>query len=102
LALRVLDAAAHAAGWDNPPPPDTYRGIAYNRYVGRGDRFTSHVSLVAELRRAGDRLAVRRVVCALDAGLAVNPNTLRAQIEGGIGFALTNTLKSRITFADGA
>jgi isoquinoline 1-oxidoreductase subunit beta len=102
LAVRALDAAAQAAGWESPQPPDTYRGIAYNCYIGRGDRFQSHVALVAELARAGDRLAIRRVVCALDAGLAVNPNTLRAQIEGGIGFALTNTLKSKITFANGA
>src|SRR5260370_252126 len=50
---------------------------------------------------AGDRLAVKRVFCAVDPGLVVNPNTLAAQIEGGIGFALTTALKSRITFADG-
>ena len=56
---------------------------------------------MVELARVGDRFAVDRVVCALDAGLAVNPNTLKAQIEGGIGFALTNTLKSRITFSNG-
>jgi isoquinoline 1-oxidoreductase subunit beta len=101
-ALRVLDAAAQASGWATPAPTGTFRGIAYNCYIGRGGRFQSHVALVAELARTGDRLAVRRVVCALDAGLAVNPKTLRAQIEGGIGFALTNTLKSRITFANGA
>jgi isoquinoline 1-oxidoreductase subunit beta len=102
LALRVLDAAAQAAGWGKAAAPDTYRGIAYNCYIGRGGRFKSHVALVAELERIGDRFAVKRMVCALDAGLAVNPNTLRAQIEGGIGFAMTNTLKSRITFANGA
>jgi isoquinoline 1-oxidoreductase subunit beta len=99
LALRVLDAAAQASGWGTPS--DTFRGIAFNCYVGRGDRFKSYVAQVVELARVGDRFAVKRVVCALDAGLAVNPNTLKAQIEGGIGFALTNTLKSRITFSDG-
>jgi len=99
LALRVLDAAAQASGWGTPS--DRVRGIAFNCYVGRGGRFKSYVAQVVELARVGDRFAVDRVVCALDAGLAVNPNTLKAQIEGGIGFALTNTLKSRITFSGG-
>jgi isoquinoline 1-oxidoreductase subunit beta len=101
LALRVIDAVAQASGWRMPPPPDTVRGIAYNCYVGRGSRFRTYVAQVVELRRAGDRLAVKRVFCAVDAGLAVNPNTLRAQIEGGIGFAMTTALKSAITFSNG-
>ena len=99
LALRVLDAAAQASNWGTPS--DTFRGIAYNCYIGRGGRFKTYVAEVVELARVDGRLAVKRVVCALDAGLAVNPNTLKAQIEGGIGFALTNTLKSRITFSNG-
>jgi isoquinoline 1-oxidoreductase beta subunit len=101
LALRVLDAAAQAAGWVAPAPPNTFRGIAYNCYIGRGGRFKTYVAEVVELARAGERLAIKRVFCAVDPGLAVNPNTLKAQIEGGIGFALTNTLKSRITFSNG-
>jgi len=101
LALRVLDTAAQAAGWGTPAPPDTFRGIAYNCYIGRGGRFKTYVAEVAELRRIAGRLALKRVFCAVDPGLAVNPNTLRAQIEGGIGFALTNTLKSKITFSNG-
>jgi isoquinoline 1-oxidoreductase subunit beta len=101
LALRVLDAVAQASGWQTPPPPDTFRGIAYNCYVGRGSRFRTYVAEVVELRRVGARLAVKRVFCAVDAGLAVNPNTLRAQIEGGVGFAMTTALKSAITFSNG-
>src|SRR5262249_49143024 len=92
-ALRVLDAVAQASGWDTPAAPGVFRGIAFNSYIGRGGRFKTHVAEVVELARTNSRLAVRRVTCAVDAGLAVNPNTLRAQIEGGIGFALTNTLK---------
>jgi isoquinoline 1-oxidoreductase beta subunit len=99
LALRVLDAAAQASGWGTPS--DRFRGIAYNCYVGRGGRFRTYVAEVVELARVGDRYAVKRVFCAVDPGLAVNPNTLKAQIEGGIGFALTNSLKSRITFSNG-
>ena len=101
LALRVLDAAAQAANWQSPAPAGTFRGIAYNCYVGRGGRFKTYVAEVVELERAGDRFAIKRVVCAVDPGLVVNPNTLKAQIEGGIGFALTNTLKSKITFSNG-
>jgi len=101
LALRVLDAAAQASGWAAPLPPDTFRGIAYNCYIGRGGRFKTYVAEVVELARVGKRLAIKRVFCAVDPGLVVNPNTLHAQIEGGIGFALTNTLKSRITFSNG-
>jgi isoquinoline 1-oxidoreductase subunit beta len=101
LALRVLDAAAQAAGWEKPPPAGTFRGIAYNCYIGRGGRFKTYVAEVIELRRAAGGLAVKRVFCAVDPGLVVNPNTLKAQIEGGIGFALTNALKSRITFSNG-
>jgi isoquinoline 1-oxidoreductase subunit beta len=59
------------------------------------------VAEVVELARVAERFAVKRVFCAVDPGLVVNPNTLKAQIEGGIGFALTNTLKSRITFSNG-
>jgi len=54
-----------------------------------------------ELERIAERFAIRRIYCAVDPGLVVNPNTLKAQIQGGIGFALTNTLKSRITFSNG-
>jgi isoquinoline 1-oxidoreductase beta subunit len=101
LALRVLDAAAQASGWAAPAPANTFRGIAYNCYIGRGGRFKTYVAEVVELARVGGRLAIKRVFCAVDPGLVVNPNTLHAQIEGGIGFALTNTLKSRITFSNG-
>ena len=99
LALRVLDAAAQASGWDMTP--NTPRGIAYNCYIGRGGRFKTYIAEVVELARVGERLAVKRIFCAVDPGLVVNPNTLKAQIEGGIGFALTTILKSRITFSKG-
>jgi isoquinoline 1-oxidoreductase beta subunit len=101
LALRVLDAVAQASRWDIPAPADTFRGISYNCYIGRGGRFKTHVAEVVELERVAERFAIRRIYCAVDPGLVVNPNTLKAQIEGGIGFALTNTLKSRITFSNG-
>jgi isoquinoline 1-oxidoreductase subunit beta len=102
LARRVLDEAANASGWGTPAPPDVFRGIAYSCYIGRGSRFKTYVAQVVELKRVNDRLAVKRVFCAVDAGLVVNPNTLTAQIQGGVGFAMTNTLKSKITFSNGS
>ena len=47
------------------------------------------------------QIAVHRIVCAVDTGTVINPGLVKANIEGGIGFALTNTLKSEITFANG-
>src|SRR5262249_48357281 len=101
LALRVLDAVAQAADWATPPAPGVHRGISYNCYVGRGGRFKTYVAEVVELIDAGDRFKIKRVFCAVDPGLAVNPNTLTAQIQGGIGFAMTTALHSRITFSKG-
>jgi len=101
LALRVLDAVAERAQWKSAPTSAVVRGISYNCYVGRGGRFRTYVAQVVELEPVGDRLAVKRVFCAVDPGLVVNPNTLTAQIQGGVGFAMTTALLSRITFANG-
>ena len=100
-ATKVLDAVAAAAQWRRPAGPNVTRGIAYNCYVGRGGAFRTHVAEVAELERTRAGFVIKKITCAVDAGLVVNPNLVRAQIEGGIGFALTNTLKSKITFSSG-
>jgi len=101
LALRVLDAVAEAAKWKEPTPAGVVRGISYNCYIGRGGRFQTYVAQLVELAAVGDQFTVKRVYCAVDPGLTVNPNTLTAQIQGGIGFAMTTALYSRITFANG-
>lgn len=101
LALRTLDAAAKAAGWDRKPPANVSRAFTFNLYTGRGEAFQTYVAMALEIERTGKALAVKRVVCAVECGRAINPNLIRANIEGGIGFALTNTLRSEITFKDG-
>nr|WP_315592366.1 molybdopterin cofactor-binding domain-containing protein [uncultured Cupriavidus sp.] len=101
LALRTLDAAAKAANWDRKPAPGVTRGFTFNLYTGRGEAFQTYVAMALELERAGKAFKVRRVVCAVECGRAINPNLIRANIEGGIGFALTNTLKSEVTFKGG-
>jgi len=101
LALRTLDAAAKAANWDRKPPANVTRAFTFNLYTGRGEAFQTYVAMALELQRAGQSFAVKRVVCAVECGRAINPNLIRANIEGGIGFALTNTLNSEITFKAG-
>jgi len=101
LAVRTLDAAARAAGWHRKPAPGVTRGFTFNLYTGRGEAFQTYVAMALELVRAGKAFKVQRVVCAVECGRAINPNLIRANIEGGIGFALTNTLKSEITFKGG-
>lgn len=101
LALRTLDAAAKAANWDRKPLANVTRAFTFNLYTGRGEAFQTYVAMALELQRAGKSFSVKRVVCAVECGRAINPNLIRANIEGGIGFALTNTLNSEITFRGG-
>ena len=92
----VLQLAAEKAGWSSPAPTDRYRGIAL------AESFRSYVAQVAEISvdRAGQP-KVHRVVCAVDCGTAVNPDQVRAQMEGGIGFGLGAILKSQLTLNQG-
>jgi isoquinoline 1-oxidoreductase beta subunit len=100
-AIAVLDRVTDAAGWNKPLPKGIYRGLAFNLYTGRGGAFKTYVAHVVEVEIVKGTPAVKRVVCAVDAGTIINPGLVKANIEGGIGFALTNTLKSEITFAKG-
>jgi isoquinoline 1-oxidoreductase beta subunit len=100
-AVAVLRRAADAAGWGTPAPKGMTRGMAFNLYTGRGGAFRTYVAQVVEVEMVDGSPAVRRIVCAVDAGTVINPGLVKANIEGGIGFALTNTLKSEITFAKG-
>jgi isoquinoline 1-oxidoreductase beta subunit len=100
-AIAVLDRVVDASGWNKPPPKGIYRGLAFNLYTGRGGAFKTYVAHVVEVEIVKGAPAVRRVVCVVDAGTIINPGLVKANIEGGIGFALTNTLKSEITFANG-
>ncbi len=95
-ARAVLELAAEKAAWDAPPPPGRHRGIAL--YYS----FRSWVATVAEVRVSNERgITVERVVCAIDCGMTINPDTVRAQLEGAAAFALSAALKEEITIADG-
>jgi len=93
----VLELAAEKAGWSKPPAAGGYRGIAVV------ESFGSYVAEVAEISidRKARSLQVHRVVAAVDCGRHVNPETIRAQIEGGIIYGLTAVLKGEITIANG-
>jgi isoquinoline 1-oxidoreductase beta subunit len=95
-ALRVLDAAAKLARWDEKLPKGRGRGIAFLRGYG------SLTAQVAEVSVSADRsVRVHRVSCAVDCGTAVNPDSIRAQFEGGVIFALSAAAMGEITIAGG-
>ncbi|ONX85862.1 xanthine dehydrogenase family protein molybdopterin-binding subunit [Burkholderia cenocepacia] len=94
----VLELAAQKAGWDpaKPLPKGRGRGIAV------AEAFKSYVAQVAEVSVDADgKVKVERVVCAVDCGIAINPDIVAAQMEGGIGFGLGAAMHSAITLKDG-
>ncbi|MBI3450145.1 MAG: xanthine dehydrogenase family protein molybdopterin-binding subunit [Acidobacteria bacterium] len=94
--LRVLELAAAKAGWGTPVTAGRGRGIA------AAASFGSYVAQVAEVSVADDgTIRVHRVVCAVDCGRVVNPDTVAAQMEGGIVFGLSAALYGEITLDKG-
>ena len=92
----VLRLAAEKAGWGTPAAEGRFRGVAV------AESFMSYVAQVAEVSVAeGNRIKVEKVVCAVDCGVAINPDQIRAQMEGGIGFGLGAILKSELTLTGG-
>jgi len=96
-ARAVVELAATQAGWGSPLPEGWGRGMAYYATFG-----VTHVAQVAEVSVAPDgMIRVHRVVCAVDCGTVINPDTVEAQMEGGIVFGLTAALKAGITVEKG-
>jgi isoquinoline 1-oxidoreductase beta subunit len=93
---RVLELAAEKAAWGKPLPQGRGRGIALHESFGS---FLAHVAEVS-VSKEGD-LRVHRVVCAIDCGPVVNPDTVHAQMEGAVVFGLTAALYGEITFEKG-
>ena len=95
-AKAVLDLAAGKAGWGQPLPKGIGRGVSLQFAFG------SWLALVAEVEvsKAGT-VRVRRVVCAIDCGTVINPDTVQAQIQSGIIFGATAALYGEITLKDG-
>jgi isoquinoline 1-oxidoreductase subunit beta len=94
--IGVLDLAGEKAGWKAPLPSGVHRGIATTFSYG------SHVAEVAELSVGKDgKVKVHRVVCAVDPGWVVNPDTFKAQMESGICYGMSGALFDEITVKNG-
>lgn len=92
---KTLDLAAEKAGWNTKLPPGRGRGIAVYP-------FHSFVVQIAEVSIAADgSLKLDRIVCAVDCGTVVNPDIVRAQMEGGIAMGLSAALHEQVTFERG-
>jgi nicotinate dehydrogenase subunit B len=104
-AIAVVKRAAEMIGWQERPSPNPKaaegeylagRGFAYMRYK-QAENYVAMAMEVA-VERATGKVAVRRVVCAHDCGLVVNPDALRNQIEGCIVQTLSRTLHEEVKF----
>jgi isoquinoline 1-oxidoreductase beta subunit len=92
----VLDLAAEKAGWRSPAATGRFRGIAVH------EAFGTIVGLVAEISVPADgRVRVHKITCSVDCGWIINPDTIEAQMEGGIVYGLTAALKGEITIQNG-
>jgi isoquinoline 1-oxidoreductase subunit beta len=95
-AKAVLALAAGKAGWGQPLPERVGRGVSL-QFV-----FATYMAVVAEVEVSKDgAIRVRRVVCAVDCGTVVNPDTVEAQIQSAIIFGITAALHGQITLKDG-
>lgn len=93
--LAALNLAADKASWGKPLPKGVFRGIAVH------ESFGSYVAQVAEVSVKDGEVKVHRVVVAIDCGLAVNPDGVKAQMESSVAYALGAALSSEISFKDG-
>jgi isoquinoline 1-oxidoreductase beta subunit len=95
-AKAVLELAAEKAGWGQPLPDRVGRGVSV-QFV-----FATYMAHVAEIEVSkSGAVRVRRVVCAVDCGTVVNPDTVRAQIQSAIMFGITAALHGKITLKNG-
>jgi isoquinoline 1-oxidoreductase beta subunit len=95
-ARAVLELAAAKAGWGQALPKGSGRGVSM-QFV-----FETYMAQVAEVVVSRDGgVRVRRVVCAVDCGTVVNPDTVRAQVQGAVIFGISAALYGRITLKDG-
>lgn len=93
---RALRLAARHAGWARPLPKGWGRGVAVHESF---DAVTAHVAEVA--LGPGNTLSLKRIVCVIDCGFAINPDVVKAQMEGGVAFALSAMLFGEISLKEG-
>jgi isoquinoline 1-oxidoreductase subunit beta len=95
-AKAVLDLAAEKSGWGQALPKGRGRGVALQFVFG------SYMAQVAEVEVSKDgNVRVHRVVCAMDCGTVINPDTVQAQLQSGVIFGTTAALYGEITLKNG-
>jgi isoquinoline 1-oxidoreductase beta subunit len=92
---KVVEVAAEKAGWGSALPAGRARGIATH------EAFGSFTAEVAEVSVEGGEVKVHRVVCVMDCGQVINPDTVVAQVEGGIVYGLSAALHGQVRIAGG-
>jgi len=92
---NVLKVVAKKSAWNKPLPKGHYQGVAVH------ESFSSFVAQVAEVSVVDNQLFVHKVVCAIDCGLAINPDIVKAQMESGIIDGLSAALYGEITLKNG-
>ncbi len=91
----VLQLAADKAGWDGKQVPGKGRGVAVHK------SFDTYVAQVTDVSvNAEGAVSIDKVVCTVDFGVAVNPDVIRAQMEGAIGFGMGAVMRNEITLKD--
>jgi CO/xanthine dehydrogenase Mo-binding subunit len=96
-ARAVLDLATKEAGWGKPLPAGQGRGVSL-MYSG----WDTYLAQVADVEVTGDGdIRARRIVCAVDCGTIINPDTVTAQIESGVVFGISGALWGEITVKNG-
>ncbi|WP_195819065.1 xanthine dehydrogenase family protein molybdopterin-binding subunit [Roseobacter sp. MH60115] len=92
----VLKLATDEAGWGKAPAGRS-QGVAVHKSFG------TYVAEVVEISgTAEDGVRIEKVTCAVDCGVAVNPDVIKAQMEGGIGYGIGHVMRDQITLTDGA
>jgi isoquinoline 1-oxidoreductase subunit beta len=95
-AMAVLNKVADAAGWTRPTAPRFGRGVSLHQNFG------TYAAVVVEVAVApSGEISLEKIVAAVDCGIQINPDTIRAQIEGGVLFGLSAALFNGITFSEG-
>jgi isoquinoline 1-oxidoreductase beta subunit len=94
-ALKILETVAEKSGWKQRAPKGVARGIAYT------EAFRTHIAHVVELSVTRGLVKIHRITCAIDCGVALDPEICKNSIEGGTVWGLGAAFKSSISFRDG-
>nr|WP_245439001.1 xanthine dehydrogenase family protein molybdopterin-binding subunit [Methylorubrum zatmanii] len=93
--IGVLKLAAEKAGFGKPMPAGKGQGVAVH------ESFNTYVAMVADVTVKDAKVKVDRITIAVDCGVPINPDVIRAQMEGGAGFGLGAALRNQVTFENG-